>query len=157
MVVQNGIRPTQAAALDSPGVRVAQDSFYTVLRSAMIEKDPTAAELLDRSRQIGAALDRVAGPVITAPDQANQSLPTRSEREAVSHELVTLERELRPQIERAMERRDVADAFSALQDSVLVTMRRIDPNTETSIQRLSEIAERMREIDNEIALLEGGH
>jgi hypothetical protein len=154
--VQDGIRRTQAAALDAPGVRAAQDRFYTLLREEMVSNDPAAAELLDRSRRIGADLDRVSGPVLTTPDQADERIASPSERRSVADELAVAERELRPHITLAMQEPRVAEAFEELQDSVTVTMTRIDPSSAASIERLNELTEQMRQIEIEIVKLEGG-
>ena len=155
-VVQNSIRRTQAAALDAAGVRAAQDQFYTILREEMVSNDPETAELLERSRRIGADLERVSGPVLTTPDSADESAVAASEREAVVDDLAATERELRPHIDRAMQEPRVAEAFNELQDSVTATMTRIDPNSAASIERLKELAEQMRQIEIEIVKLEGG-
>ncbi|MCL7979322.1 MAG: hypothetical protein M8865_05440 [marine benthic group bacterium] len=154
--IQDGIRRTQAAALEDPGVRAAQDSFYALLSEQMVANDPAAEDLLARSRRIGADLDRVSGPVLTTPDQAAERVATASEREAVADELAATEQELRPHIDRAMRDPGVTGAFAALQDSVTVAMTRIDPSAAASIDRLNEIAEQMREIEIEIARLEQG-
>jgi hypothetical protein len=154
--VQNRIRRTQAAALDSPGVRATQDRFYTLLREEMVSNDPAAANLLERSRRIGADLDRVSGPVLPMPDQADEEVVPPSERRFVAGELAAAERELRPHITLAMRKPRVAEAFQELQDSVAVTMTRIDPRSAASIERLNELTEQMRQIEIEIENLEGG-
>ncbi|MEJ2547640.1 MAG: hypothetical protein P8125_07450 [Gemmatimonadota bacterium] len=154
--VQDGIRRTQAAALDAPGVRAAQDRFYTLLREEMVSNDPAAAELLERSRRIGADLDRVTGPVVTTPDQADERIATPSQRRAVADEFAAAEKELRPHITLAMQEPSVVEAFNELQDSLTATMTRIDPNSAASIERLNELAEQMRQIEIEIVKLEGG-
>ncbi|MEJ2482422.1 MAG: hypothetical protein P8049_04725 [Gemmatimonadota bacterium] len=152
--VQDGIRRTQAAALDAPGVRTAQDSFYALLRREMVSNDPAAADLLERSLRIGTDLERVSGPVLTTPDQADERVASESEREAVADELAVTERELRPHVDRAMRAPNVAAAFKALQDSLTLAMARIDPNSASSIERLNELAEEMRQIEIEIVQLE---
>lgn len=154
--VQDGIRRTQAAALDDPGVREAQASFYENLAATILEADPAAAALLERARQIGADLDRVSGPVLTTPDRVDEVVATEAEREAVANELAAAELELRPHIQRAMQDPEVGAAFAALQDSVQATMERLDPNSAVAIARLNEIAEQMRDVDAQIARLEGG-
>jgi methyl-accepting chemotaxis protein len=153
--VQDGIRRTQAAALDDPGVRAAQEHFYESLAATMREADPTAAGLLERARQIGADLDRVSGPVLTTPDKVDEVAATEAEREAVADELAAAERELRPHIERAMQDPEVRATFTALQDSVQATMQRIDPNAADAIARLKEISEQIRDLDGQIARMEG--
>ena len=153
--VQDGIRRTQAAALDDPGVRAAQESFYELLTASIVESDPAAAGLLERARQIGADLDRVSGPVLTTPERADEAVPSASEREAVANELAAAEMALRPHIDRAMQDPEVSTAFAALQDSVQVAMERIDPNSAGAVARLKQIAEQMRGLDGQIARLEG--
>jgi hypothetical protein len=94
--------------------------------------------------------------VITTPDQANDRVATPAERRRVADELAATEQELRPHIEKAMRDPEVSGAFLALQDSVAVTMTRLDPNSSAAIERLNQIAEQMREVDAEIARLESG-
>lgn len=154
--VQDGIRRTQAAALDAPGVKAAQDTFYTLLHEVMVANDPAAAQLLERSRRIGADLDRVSGPVLTTPEQADELVASGSERRAVADELAATEQELRPHVDRAMQDPGVARAFAALQDSLTVEMTRIDPNSAASINSLHELAEQMRQVEIEIVDLEAG-
>jgi hypothetical protein len=153
--VQDGIRRTQAAALDDPGVRAAQESFYERLAASIMESDPAAAGLLERARRIGADLDRVSGPVLTTPEQADEAVASASEREAVANELAAVELALRPHIDRAMQDPEVNTAFTALQDSVQVVMERIDPSSAAAVARLKQIAEQMRDLDGQIARLEG--
>lgn len=152
--VQDGIRRTQAAALDDPGVRAAQESFYERLAATIVEADPSAAGLLERARRIGADLDRVSGPVLTTPEQVDEVVASTSEREAVADELAAAELELRPHIDRAMQDPVVSTAFAALQDSVQVVMERIDPSSAAAVVRLNRIAEQMGDIDEQIARLE---
>ena len=153
--VQDGIRRTQAAALDDPGVRAAQESFYEHLAASIVEADPSAAGLLERARRIGADLDRVSGPVLTTPEQVDEAVASASEREAVADDLAAAELELRPHIDRAMRDPVVGAAFAALQDSVRVAMERIDPSSAAAVARLNRIAEQMGELEEQIARLEG--
>ena len=153
--VQDGIRRTQAAALDDPAVRAAQESFYERLAASIVESDPAAAGLLERARRIGADLDRVSGPVLTTPEQADEAVASASEREAVANELAAAEMALRPHIDRAMQDPVVSTAFTALQDSVQAVMERIDPSSAAAVARLKQIAEQMRDLDGQIARLEG--
>jgi hypothetical protein len=147
---QSGIRRTQAAALDAPGVRMAQDSFYAEVRLFMQREYPEAVELLDRAERIGDEVERVSGPVAMAPDEA----VTRDEQQAVVGELQETERDLRPYLERAMTDPPVQAAFAELQDSLIAEMTRLDPSAPRTIQRMTDTAEQIRQVDIRIAELQ---
>lgn len=68
-------------------------------------------------------------------------------------ELAEVERALRPVISRAFQDSAVTDAFSALRDSVIATMLRMDPQTQLSMDMMADLEERVAEIDAEIASL----
>jgi DNA replication initiation complex subunit (GINS family) len=148
--IQSGIRRTQAAALDAPGVSAVQDSFYAEVRRFMQREYPEAVELLDRAERIGADIERVSGPVEVAPDAA----VTREQQQAVVGELQETERDLRPYLQRAMTDPVVQAAFSVLQDSLIAEMTRLDPGAPSTIQRMSDTAEEIRQVDMRIAELQ---
>mgnify|MGYP001825112439 CR=1 FL=1 len=72
--IQSGIRRTQAAALDAPGVSAVQDSFYAEVRRFMQREYPEAVELLDRAERIGADIERVSGPCLLYTSDAADDL-----------------------------------------------------------------------------------
>ncbi len=147
---QSGIRRTQAAALDAPAVRMVQDSFYAEVRRFMQREYPEAVELLDRAERIGDDVERVSGPVAMAPDEA----VTRDEQQAVVGELQETERDLRPYLERAMTDPLVQAAFAELQDGLIAEMTRLDPSAPQTIQRMTDTAEQIRQVDIRIAELQ---
>ena len=149
---QSGIRRIQAAALDAPGVSMVQDSFYAEVRRFMQREYPEAIELLDRAERIGADVERVSGPVELEPDEA----VTRDEQQAVVGELQETERDLRPYLERAMTDPPVQAAFAELQDSLIAEMTRLDPSAPRTIQRMTDTAEQIRQVDIRIAELQRG-
>ena len=149
---QSGIRRIQAAALDAPGVSMVQDSFYAEVRRFMQREYPEAIELLDRAERIGADVERVSGPVELEPDEA----VTRDEQQAVVGELQETERDLGPYLERAMTDPLVQTAFAELQDSLIAEMARLDPNAPRTIQRMTDTAEQIRQVDIRIAELQRG-
>ena len=148
--IQSGIRRTQAAALDAPGVSAVQDSFYAEVRRFMQREYPEAVELLDRAERIGADIERVSGPAEMAPDDP----VTREQQQAVVGELQETERDLRPYLQRAMTDPVVQAAFSVLQDSLIAEMTRLDPGAPSTIQRMSDTAEEIRQVDMRIAELQ---
>ena len=111
---------------------------------------PEAVELLDRAERIGADIERVSGPVEVAPDAA----VTREQQQAVVGELQETERDLRPYLQRAMTDPVVQAAFSVLQDSLIAEMTRLDPGAPSTIQRMSDTAEEIRQVDMRIAELQ---
>ena len=113
---------------------------------------PEAIELLDRAERIGADVERVSGPVELEPDEA----VTRDEQQAVVGELQETERDLRPYLERAMTDPLVQTAFAELQDSLIAEMARLDPNAPRTIQRMTDTAEQIRQVDIRIAELQRG-
>ena len=150
--IQSGIRRIQAAALDAPGASAVQDSFYSEVRTFMQREYPEAVELLDRAERIGAEVERVSGPAELAPGDP----VTTEQQQAVVGELQDTERDLRPYLQQAMEDPAVQGAFSVLQDSLIAEMTRLDPNAPRTIQRMSDTAEEIREVDIRIAELQSG-
>ena len=150
--VQSSIRRIQGAALDDPGVRVAQDSFYTELRRFMQRENPEAVELLDRAARIGSDVERMSGPV---PMMTGEPV-TVEQQQSVVGELQETERELRPYLQQAMADPAVQSAFAALQESLVAQMTRLDPNAPGTIRRMNETAEEIRQLDIQIAELESG-
>lgn len=150
--IQSGIRQVQGAALDHPGVRAAQDSFYAEFRRFVQREDPEAVELLDRAVEVGGNVERLSGPVPLVPDTP----VTAEDQQAVAGEVRTIERELRPYIDGALEDPAVQSVFAALQDSLVTQMTRLDPNAPETIRRMNETAEQIRQLDLRIAELQGG-
>lgn len=149
--IQQGIRRTQAEALEQPGVRSAQESFYTELRRFVAREEPSSLEMLDQAKEIGSDLDRLAGPSSISPDQADQDRSEEVERRRVSEELVATEKALRPVLARAMRDPAVNSAFSRIRDSVMVAIVRIDPTAAASLDRMREISVAIAELDQQIA------
>ena len=150
--IQSGIRRTQAAALDDPGVRMAQDTFYAELRRFMQREAPEAVELLDRAVRVGNDVERLSGPV---PMMTGEPV-TIEQQQAVVGELQETERELRPYLQLALADPAVQSAFAALQDSLVAEMTRLDPNAPATIRRMNETADEIRLADMRIAELENG-
>ncbi len=151
-LIQAGIRQTQGAALDHPGVQAAQDSFQTRLLAYARSEDPDALPLLERSAELGADYERMSGQQPVFSDQP----VTADEQIAVAGEIQSVERALRPHLQRAMLDPSVRAAFMALQDSLVQEMNRLDPDVSVTLRRMEETAERIRQIDLRIAELEGG-
>ena len=149
--IQQGIRSAQAEALEQPDVRRAQQSFYTELRQFVAREEPSSLELLDRAKEIGSDLDRLAGPTLISPDQADQARREEVERRQVGEDLVATEKALRPILARAMRDPAVNSAFSILRDSVMVAIVRIDPTAAASLDRMKEISVAIAELDQQIA------
>ncbi len=150
--IQSSIRHVPGAALDHPGVRAAQDSFYTEFRRFVQREDPEAVEFLDRAVEVGGNVERLSGPVPLVPDTP----VTAEDQQAVAGEVRTIERELRPYIDGALEDPAVQSVFAALQDSLVTQMTRLDPNAPETIRRMNETAEQIRQVDLRIAELQGG-
>ena len=150
--IQSGIRRTQAAALDDPGVSMAQDTFYAELRRFMQREGPEAVELLDQAVRVGNDIERLSGPV---PMMTGEPV-TLEQQQAVVGELQETERELRPYLQRALADPAVQSAFAALQDNLVAQMTRLDPNAPATIRRMNETAEEIRLADMRIAELESG-
>lgn len=149
--IQTSIRRTQAAALDAPGVSAVQDSFYAEVRRFMEREYPEAIDLLDRAERIGADVEEVSGPAPVVPDE-----PVTYERQqAVVGELQETERDLRPYLDQAMADQSVQEAFTELQDSLIAEMTRLDPTAPRTIDRMTETAEQIRQVDIRIAELQG--
>jgi hypothetical protein len=94
----------------------------------------------------------LSGPVPLVPDAP----VTAEDQQAVAGEVRTIERELRPYIEGALEDPAVQSTFAALQDSLVTQMTRLDPNAPATIRRMNETAEQIRQVDLRIAELQGG-
>jgi hypothetical protein len=151
--VQHAIRRVQAAALQEPGVKAAQDTFNAVMRRAVLRDDPESVELLDRAQVVGRDLEAMATPLLLQPGEEDPRPESPEERAAVAAELAEVERQLRPVIDRAFQDPQVAQAFSALRDSVVATMLRFDPGVQRSIDLMAEYEGRVAEVDAEIARL----
>jgi pimeloyl-ACP methyl ester carboxylesterase len=150
---QNGIRRVQARALEEEGVRLAQDSFNAVIRAAVVRDDPEAVALLDRAEAVGQDLQQLATPILLQQGQDDPRPVSSEERTQMATELAEVERALRPVISQAFQDSAVTEAFSALRDSVVATMLRIDPQTQRSMDLMADLEGRVAEIDAEIASL----
>lgn len=150
---QNGIRRVQARALEEEGVRLAQDSFNAVIRAAVVRDDPEAVALLDRAEAVGQDLQQLATPILLQQGQEDPRPVSSEERTQMATELAEVERALRPVISQAFQDSAVTEAFSALRDSVVATMLRIDPQTQRSMDLMADLEGRVAEIDAEIASL----
>lgn len=148
--IQSPIRGTQAAALDYPGVRIAQDSFYASLRRFVVSEDPEVEQLLQRATMVGADLEQMSS---SAPIMIGEPV-TVEQQQAVADELRNVERELRPHIERALQDSTVHAAFAVAQDSLVEQMTRLDPNVPDTIRRMEVVAKQIQEVDIRIAELE---
>lgn len=144
--VQSRLRQVQAQALDSPGVQAAQEEFYAALRTRMVEIDSASADLLDRASAVGDELARLTGP----------ALATREEKERVAEELQMVERLLRPIQDSAFLNPEVSARFRVLQDSLVATIRRIDPGSEALLDRMSEIEQEIAALDRGAGTEPGG-
>jgi hypothetical protein len=151
-IIQSTIRKTQGAALDHPGVRIAQDSFYTQMKRFAQEEDPEVVELLERAARVGADFERMSSSV---PIMTGEPVTAEQQR-AVATELQTVERALRPHVQRALADSTVHSAFVTAQDSLVEQMTRLDPNVPETIRRMEEVAEQIRELDIRIAELRSG-
>lgn len=151
--VQLPIRRVQAKALEEPGVRSAQEAFYTELRGTALREDPGAAELFERARAVGHELDFMQNPAVLSTEQESSRTATQDEPAALAQELAELERALRPVISRAMRDPAVSEAFDVLRDSVIAAMLRADPHSERAMDRMVDIEGQVARIDAEIASL----
>ena len=151
--VQNGIRRVQARALEEEGVRLAQESFNAVFRAAVARDNPEAVELLDRAEAVGHDLQQLATPILLELGQEDPRPVSAEEQAQMATELAEVERALRPVIEQAFQDPAVGEAFSALRDSVMATMLRMDPQTQRSMDVMADLEGRIAEIDAEIARL----
>jgi len=149
-IIQSPIRKTQGAALDYPGVRIAQDSFYAKLKRFAVREHPEVDELLRRAAIVGADFERMSN---SAPIMIGEPV-TAEQQQAVADELQDVERELRPHVQRALQDSTVHAAFAAAQDSLVEQMTRLDPSVPQTIRRMEEVAGLIREIDIRIAELE---
>jgi len=149
-IIQSPIRETQGAALDYPGVRIAQDSFYAKLQRFAVREHPEVDELLQRAAIVGADLERMSN---SASIMIGEPV-TAEKQQAVADELQDVERELRPHLQRALQDSTVHAAFAAAQDSLVEQMTRLDPSVPQTIRRMEEVAGLIREVDIRIAELE---
>ena len=149
---QQAIRPVQATALEEEGVRSAQDSFNTELRAVVARDNPEAVALLDRAEAVGHDL-QLATPRLLEEEQEDPRPVSPEERTQLAADLAEVERALRPVIDEAFEDPAVVESFSALRDSVVATMLRLDPGTQRSMDLMADLEARMAEVDAEIARL----
>jgi len=151
--VQHGIRRTQGAALEEPGVRAAQEAFNAELRAAVLRDDPDAVELLDRARTVGHDLQSMGSPILLEQGQEDPRPVSPEERVQVASELAEVERSLRPVIDRAFQDPAVAQAFDVLRDSVVAAVLRIDPGAQVAMDAMAELEAKVAAVDAEIARL----
>jgi len=150
---QVGIRRVQATALDEEGVRTAQDTFNARLRAAVARDNPEAVALLDRAKAVGHDVEELATPILLQEGQEDPRDVSPERKTQMATELAEVERDLRPVIDRAFQDPKVVEAFSALRDSVVATMLRLDPGTQRSMDLMADLEARMVEIDSEISRL----
>jgi hypothetical protein len=149
--VQQGIRRTQAQALEAAGVRAAQDAFNAELRAVVLRDDPEAVELLDRAQAVGRQLQSMGTPLLLQQGEEDTRPASPEERAEVAGELAEVERSLRPVVDRAFRDPTVLQAFASLRDSVVAAMLRIDPGAQRSMDLMADLEARVAEIDEEIA------
>jgi len=149
---QQAIRRVQATALEEEGVRSAQDSFNAELRAVVARDNPEAVALLDRAEAVGHDLQQLATPLVEE-EQEDPRAVSPEERTQLAAELAEVERALRPVIDEAFEDPAVVESFSALRDSVVATMLRLDPGTQRSMDLMADLEARVAEVDAEIARL----
>lgn len=151
--VQDIIRNVQRRALEEPNVRRTQEAFNETLRQVIERDDPEAVDLLDRAKAVGRDLESMANPILLQEGQEDPRPSTPEERAEVAAELAQVERELRPVLARAFQDPAVAAAFSALRDSVVAAILRIDPGAQLTMDSMAEIEARVAEIEAEMARL----
>lgn len=150
---QQAIRRVQATALEEEGVRSAQDSFNAELRAVVARDTPEAVALLDRAEAVGHDLQQLATPRLLEEEQEDPRPVPPEERTQLAADLAEVERALRPVIDEAFEDPAVVESFSALRDSVVATMLRLDPGTQRSMDLMADLEARVAEVDAEIARL----
>lgn len=150
---QQAIRRVQATALEEEGVRSAQDSFNGELRAAVARDNPEAVALLDRAEAVGHDLQQLATPLLLEEEQEDPRPVSPEERARLAADLAEVERALRPVIDEAFEDPAVVESFSALRDSVVATMLRLDPGSQRSMDLMADLEARVAEVDAEIARL----
>ena len=151
VAVQNQIRSVQGQALDDSTVIDLQAKFYDAMRIKMIELDPRAEAWLDRATVVGAQMERLTGPIILSP---GEEPPSSDERSAAGRELAELEIAMRPVQSLALQDPGVASAFADLQEAVVATIVRLDPNAALTMEHMQSIDGEIRELDRQIAELE---
>lgn len=147
---QQAIRRVQAKALEEEGVRIAQDSFNAELRAVVARDNPEAVALLDRAEAVGHDLQQLATPLLLEEEQEDPRPVSPEERTQLGADLAEVERALRPVIDRAFQDPSVVEAFSALRDSVVAAMLRLDPGTQRSMDLMADLETRVAEVDAEI-------
>lgn len=150
---QQAIRRVQATALEEEGVRSAQDSFNAELRAVVARDTPEAVALLDRAEAVGHDLQQLATPRLLEEEQEDPRPVPPEERTQLAADLAEVERALRPVIDEAFDDPAVVESFSALRDSVVATMLRLDPGTQRSMDLMADLEARVAEVDAEIARL----
>jgi len=150
---QQAIRRVQARALEEEGVRIAQDSFNAEFRAVVARDDPEAVELLDRAEAVGHDLQQLAIPIRPEEGQEDRPPVSSEEKARLATDLAEVERALRPVIAAAFQDPAVVEAFSALRDSVVAAMLRLDPGTQVSMDLMADLESRVAEVDAEIARL----
>lgn len=149
--LQASIRNAQAQAMDAESVAPSADRFNQVLREKILEIDPDADSLLERAREIGAAIDRLSQPIVLAP---GQEPPSSEERFAVAREFGELEQALRPLQEQAMADPEVRSAFEDLQSKVNAEIVRRNPQSEGVLVQMEALSGELEEVDARIRALE---
>lgn len=147
---QNQVRRTQAQALGDPSLEPLRDRFYERLRETMVEIDPRAEGWLDRARALGPEIDVLSRPQILEPGEEPVS---PEEQRAVVDRFAALEDSLRPVQSRALAEPDVAEAFTAFQDSLHAVMIRINPSAASALDEMRRTSSALDSIDAELRSL----
>ena len=147
---QNRIRQTQAQASGDPSLVPLRERFYERLRETMIEIDPRAEGWLDRARALGPEIDVLSQPQVIEPGEEPVSV---EEQRALVEEFAALEDSLRPVQNRALAEPDVAEAFTAFQDSLHAVMIRINPSAATALEEMRRTSAAVDSIDAELRSL----
>jgi chromosome segregation ATPase len=138
-------RPAEMQALDSPSVQVAQAEFRSALEAKMVELDPQAASWFSEAADLG---------------QLIQSAPTDTtltveQKRRLAEDLQRLERTIGPVQTQAMQDSAVAERFRTLQDTLMATVMRINPDMRPILASMRELETRILELDQKIARRSG--
>jgi len=138
-------RPSEMQALDSPSVQLAQAEFRSALEAEMVELDPEAASWFSEAARIGQLLQ--SAPTDTAI--------TMEEKRRLAEDLQRLERTIGPVQTQAMQDSAVAESFRTLQDTLIETVIRINPDMRPVLASMRELEIQILELDQKIARRSG--
>lgn len=138
-------RPAEMQALDSPSVQLAQAEFRSALEAKMVELDPEAASWFSEAARLGQLLQ--SAPTDTAL--------TMEEKRRLAEDLQRLERTIGPVQTQAMQDSAVAEHFRTLQDTLIETVMRIDPDMRPVLASMRELEIQILELDQKIARRSG--